>query len=183
VKPRNTIPPFITKITSITNEDVATAESFPAVRDAFIRFMQQHANEYEDNEEVPPVENTLLVGHNKKVFNIPFRIHQLNEEHGIADRLFQDGRFSLGIDTLNVARKGIRSNKSGIGVPLAYNLPTLYQFVTGLLPSTWHCAMADVKATATIYSAFLFFGTQDTNMFLISQKENRKFMLPQGRLK
>jgi hypothetical protein len=156
-KPRNTIRPFITKLTSITNEDVATAESFPAVGDAFIRFMQQHANKYEDNKEAPQVENIFLVGNNGEVFNIPFLIYQLSE-HGIADRLFQDGRFGLGIDTLNVAYKGICNNKSGIGVPLAYNLPTLYQF-------------------------FIFLGTQDTNVFLISQKEKGKFMLPQGRLK
>jgi DNA polymerase III epsilon subunit-like protein len=154
VKPRNTIPPFITKLTSITNKDVAAAESFPTVGDAFIRFMQQHANKYEDNKEVPPVENIILVGHNRKVFDTPFLIHQLSE-HGIADRLFQDGRFGLGIDTLNVARKGIRNNTSGIGVPSAYNLPTLYQFVTGL-PSIWHHAMADVKATATIFRFPIF---------------------------
>jgi hypothetical protein len=101
------------------------------------------------------------------VFNIPFLIHQLSE-HGIADRLFQDGRFGLGIDTLNVARKGIRNNKSGIGVPSAYNLPTLYQFVTGLLLSTWHCAMADVKATAILFRFPIFWDTS---------------MLPQGRVK
>jgi DNA polymerase III epsilon subunit-like protein len=40
VKPRNPIPPFITKLTSITNNDVATAESFPAVGVVFIQFMQ-----------------------------------------------------------------------------------------------------------------------------------------------
>jgi DNA polymerase III epsilon subunit-like protein len=45
VKPRNPIPPFITELTSITNDDVSLAESFPAVGDAFIRFMLQHANE------------------------------------------------------------------------------------------------------------------------------------------
>jgi hypothetical protein len=39
---------FITKLTSITNEDESAAESFPAVGDAFIRFMQQHAGKYED---------------------------------------------------------------------------------------------------------------------------------------
>jgi DNA polymerase III epsilon subunit-like protein len=171
VKPRNTIPPCITKLTSITippcitkltsitNEDVSAAQSFAAVGNAFIRFMQQHANKYEDNKEVPPAENIILVGHNKKVFNIPFLIHQLSE-HGIADRLFQDGRFGLGIDTLNVARKGIRNNKSGIGVPSVYNLPTLYQFVTGLLPLTWHRAMADVKATATIFCFPIFWDTR-----------------------
>jgi hypothetical protein len=126
---------------------------------------QQHANKYEDNEEAPPVEKCILVGHNGKVFDIPFLIHQLSE-HGIADRLFQDGRFGLGIDTLNVARRGICNDKSGIGVPSAYNFhPTLYQFVTGLLPSTWHCAMADVKATTATIFHFPIFGTQDTNVF------------------
>jgi ATP-dependent DNA helicase DinG len=45
VKPTGAIPPFITQITNITDEDVADAEPFPAVADAFIRFMQQHADE------------------------------------------------------------------------------------------------------------------------------------------
>jgi hypothetical protein len=99
------------------------------------RLMQQHAGKYDDDKDAPPVENIILLRHNGKVFDIPFLIHQLSE-HGIADRLIQDGRFGLGIDTLNVARKGICNNKSGIGVPSAYNLPTLYQFVTGLLQPT-----------------------------------------------
>ncbi len=41
VKPTTPIPPFITELTSITNDHVSTAERFPAVGDAFIRFMQQ----------------------------------------------------------------------------------------------------------------------------------------------
>jgi hypothetical protein len=92
-------------------------------------------------------------------------------EHGIADRLFQDGRFGLGIDKLNAARKGFRNNKSGIGVPSAYNLPTLYQFVTGLLRSTWHCAMADVKATATIFCFLIFLDTRYKCVFDFSERE------------
>jgi hypothetical protein len=97
--------------------------------------MQEHADEYEDNDSAP-ASHIILVGHNGKVFDIPFLIHQMCE-HTIADRFFQDGRFGLGIDTLNVAPKGICDDKSGIGVPSAYTLPTLYQFVTGLLPSTY----------------------------------------------
>jgi DNA polymerase III epsilon subunit-like protein len=77
-------------------------------------------------------------------------------EHGIAAKFFQDGRFGLGINTLNLARKAIRNNKSGIGIPSAYNLPTLFQFVTGMLPSTSHCAMPDVKATSTIFQFQVF---------------------------
>jgi DNA polymerase III epsilon subunit-like protein len=148
VKPRNPIPPFITELTSITNDDVSLAEGFAAVGDAFIRFMLQHANKYEDNQGVPPVENIILVGHDGKVFDVPFLLHQMCE-HGIAAKFFQDGRFGLGIDTLNLACKAICNNKSGIGIPSAYTLPTLFQFVTGMLPSTSHRAMADVKATST----------------------------------
>jgi DNA polymerase III epsilon subunit-like protein len=45
VKPAKPIPPFMTELTSITNDDVSTAESFAVVGDAFIGFIQQHADE------------------------------------------------------------------------------------------------------------------------------------------
>jgi DNA polymerase III epsilon subunit-like protein len=147
VKPRNPIPPFITELTSITNDDISLAEGFPAVGDAFIRFMLQHVDEFDDG---VPIDHIILVGHNAKVFDVPFLLHQMCE-HGIAASFFQDGRFGFGIDLLNLARKAIRKDKSGIGIPSAYNLPTLFQFVTGMLPSTSHCAVADVKAASTIF--------------------------------
>jgi DNA polymerase III alpha subunit (gram-positive type) len=147
VKPRNPIPPFITELTSITNDDVSLAEGFPAVGDAFIRFMLQHADEFDDD---APIDHIILVRHKAKVFDVPFLLHQMCE-HGIAASFFQDGRFGLEIDTLNLARKAICNDKSGIGIPSAYNLPTLFQFVTGMLPLTSHRAMADVKATSTIF--------------------------------
>jgi DNA polymerase III epsilon subunit-like protein len=156
VKPRNPIQPFITELTSITNNNVSTAESFPAVGDAFIQYMPQHADEYDKD---TPINHIILVGHDANVFNIPFLLHQMCE-HRIADRFFQDSRFGYGIDTLNVARKGIYDDKSGIGVPTAYNLPTFFQFVAGLLPSTSHCAMADVTATGTIFPFPIFFETR-----------------------
>jgi DNA polymerase III epsilon subunit-like protein len=108
--------------------------------------MQQHADEYDKD---APINHIILVGHNANVFDLPFLLHQMCE-HRIADRFFQGSRFGYGIDTLNVARKGICNEKSGVGVPTAYNLPTLFQSVAGLLPSTSHCAMTDVKATGTI---------------------------------
>jgi DNA polymerase III alpha subunit (gram-positive type) len=123
VKPRNPIPPFITELTSITNNDVSLAERFPAVSDAFIRFTLQHANEFDDD---VPIDHIILVRHNAKVFDVPFLLHQMCE-HGIAASFFQDGRFGLGIDTLNLACKAICKDKSGIGIPSAYNLPTLFQ--------------------------------------------------------
>jgi DNA polymerase III epsilon subunit-like protein len=144
-KPTKPIPPFTTELTSITNNDVSTAESFAVVGDAFIGFIQQHADEF-----AGMVEHIILVGHNGKVFDIPFFIHQLGV-HGIEQRLIEDGRFSFGMDTLQIAQKGICDDKTRVGVPTAYNLQTLFQFVSGSLPSTSHCAMADVKATATVF--------------------------------
>jgi DNA polymerase III alpha subunit (gram-positive type) len=44
-KPTKSIPPFITELTSITNNDVSTAESFAVVGNDFIRFMQLYADE------------------------------------------------------------------------------------------------------------------------------------------
>jgi DNA polymerase III epsilon subunit-like protein len=62
VKPTKPIPPFITELTSITNNDVVTAESFAVVGDTFIGFIQQHADEF-----VVMVKQIILVGHNGKV--------------------------------------------------------------------------------------------------------------------
>jgi hypothetical protein len=64
VKPRNTIPPFITKLTSITNEDVATAESSPQ--------LAAPSSGLCNNKEVPPVENIILVGLNREYLIYPF---------------------------------------------------------------------------------------------------------------
>jgi DNA polymerase III alpha subunit (gram-positive type) len=108
VKPRNPIPPFITELTSITNDDVSLAQGFPAIGDAFIRSTLQHADEFDDN---VPIDHIILVRHNAKVFDVPFLLHQMCE-HGIAASFFQDGRFGLGIDTLNLARKAICKDKS-----------------------------------------------------------------------
>jgi hypothetical protein len=77
------------------------------VGDAFIRFIQQHANE-ESGEGM--VDHIVLVGHNGKGFNIPLLIHQLGV-HGIEQRFLQDGRFHFGMDTLQISGKGICMTK------------------------------------------------------------------------
>ena len=151
VKPNRPIPTYITELTTITNDDVSMALSFPEVADKFIRFISEQA----DNK--GNVEQIILVGHNAKGFDIPFLVHQLNV-HGMSGRLFEDKRIRYGIDTLQLARKGIKeADKTKIGTPTAYNLPTLFQFVSGRLPSESHRAMADVKATATVFRFPVFF--------------------------
>jgi hypothetical protein len=78
--------------------------------------------------------------------------------------LFDDERFGLGIDTLQVARKSFQNNRS-VGVPSAYNLPTLFQFVTGNVPSVSHRAIADVKATTSIFRFQFFWETRKECLF------------------
>ncbi len=45
-RPTNPISPFVTVLTSITNNDVCNAESFIEVGGAFIQFMLQYADNY-----------------------------------------------------------------------------------------------------------------------------------------
>jgi DNA polymerase III epsilon subunit-like protein len=151
VKPNRPIPGYITELTTITNDNVSMALSFPEVADKFLRFISEQA----DNK--GNVQQIILVGHNAKGFDIPFLVHQLNV-HGMSGRLFEDQRIRYGIDTLQLARNGIKvADKTKIGTPTAYNLPTLFQFVSGRLPSESHRAMADVKATATVFRFPVFF--------------------------
>jgi hypothetical protein len=78
---------------------------------------------------------------------------------------------------LNVARKGICKDKSGIGVTTAYNLPdTLFQFMTGLLPS--HGIVGwQMSRPQQPYFDFHFIAKQEQNVFSSSQEEKRKFKL------
>ena len=153
VKPHKSIPSFITELTSITNNDVASAENFSVVADSFIRFMQQVADEHDDS-----IQHLILVGHNAKVFDIPFFLQQLTLNK-MTDLFFQDDRFGIGLDTLSIARTAVRKSKTA-SVPSSFNLSTLFQYITGRLASTWHRALADVNATSTILRFPLFWATR-----------------------
>ena len=108
VKPNRPIPTYITELTTIANDDVSMALSFPEVADKFIRFISEQA----DNK--GNVEQIILVGQYAKGFDIPFLVHQLNV-HGMSGRLFEDKRIRYGIDTLQLARKGIKECFSPTG--------------------------------------------------------------------
>jgi DNA polymerase III epsilon subunit-like protein len=108
----------------------------------------------------------ILVGHNAKVFDIPWQMHQLTV-HGIINNLLGNGRINYGMDTLGIAKTAIKNNQKS-GSPSAYNLPTLFQFVSRRLPDTSHRAMADVKGTATIFR--FFWETREECYFFIAER-------------
>ena len=88
VKPNSTISPFITELTSITNDSVSDAERFPVVADAFIRFMRRQADNFSASRQLM-IEHIILVAHNGKVFDIPFFVHLLSN-YEMLDFFFKD---------------------------------------------------------------------------------------------
>jgi DNA polymerase III epsilon subunit-like protein len=179
VKPNAAIPPFITELTSITNDSVSTAERFPEVARAFIKFMCQHSDEYSNQHVDVRIEHIILVAHNGKVFDIPFLIQQLSENK-MVDTFFQDKRFGFGIDTLHLARKSIQANKTA-GIPVAYNLAALHQYVTGHLPTVSHRAMADVKATISVLFYQHFWENRGKCLFSFGRPDESEPASPGGR--
>ena len=145
---RTPIPPFITQLTMITNDEVGSAEMFPAVADAFIQFMQRRANKYSVEDGIE-IDHIMLVAHNGKAFDIPFFIQQLTC-HKMVGRFLDDERFGLSIDTLQLAWKAAKNNPSS-SVPTAYNLSQLFQLVSGYPPSISHHAREYVKAIVYIF--------------------------------
>jgi len=67
VKPSRPISPFITGLTTITNELVRDADRFLDVGSELVRFMQEAANKIDTY----TVDHIVLVGHNCLVFDIP----------------------------------------------------------------------------------------------------------------
>jgi DNA polymerase III epsilon subunit-like protein len=161
VRPRTPIPPFVTALTSITNDDVSSAESFSEVGGAFIRFMQQHADDHDTS-----INHIVLVGHNGKVFDIPFFVQQLHI-HKIDGVFFSDKRFGLGLDSMRIAKESVKKRAS-VDVPTAYNLKTLFQFVTGKSMEVSHRALEDVKATVAVLRHEAFWTHRKDQLFRIS---------------
>jgi DNA polymerase III epsilon subunit-like protein len=126
---------------------VSTAKPFPVVAGNFFRFIKEQADEQDGISEI------ILVGHNAKVFDIPWLMHQLTV-HGILG----DGRFNYGMDTFVIAKTAIKNDKKS-GSPSAYNLPTLFKFVSGRLPETGQWPMS-----RPLQPYFAFFGKQEKNV-------------------
>jgi DNA polymerase III alpha subunit (gram-positive type) len=176
VKPNATIPSFITELTTITNENVSTTASFPEVASAFIQFMCQHSSKYSSQHVDVCIDHIILVAHNGKGFDIPFFMQQLSINK-IADTFLQNKRFGFGIDTLHLARKSIQANRTA-GIPVAYNLPELHQYVTGHLPTVLHGAMADVRATITILFYNIFWENRGMCLFSFGRPDKFEPVVP-----
>jgi hypothetical protein len=84
--------------------------------------------------------------------------------NGMDDGFLHDNRFGLALDTLHLARKSIQENRTA-GVPVAYNLPALHQYITGHPPTISHRAMADVKATIAVLFHQLFWQNRAKFLF------------------
>jgi hypothetical protein len=105
---------------------VCDAYRFDAVGSSFFRFMVQHADELE-----VPIHHIILVGHNSRVFDVPF-LAQHFCNYTIYEEFFGDNRFRFGLDTMRIAKQAVSRNPSTNGLhPPAYNLRDLHTFVTG----------------------------------------------------
>ena len=115
--------------------------------------MRQHADEYSIEDRIEHV-----------ILDLPFFIQQLSA-HDMLHQFLEDARFGFGLDTLQVARKGVQGSDRSVGIPSAYNLPTLFQFITGHPPELSHRAMADVKATISVFRYNVFWETRTQCLF------------------
>jgi DNA polymerase III epsilon subunit-like protein len=172
VNPSWPIPPFITELPTITNDIVSTAQSFPEVAGNFFEFTHRHANKYSVGHENIEVQHIIFVAHNGKVFDIPFLIQQLSV-NGMVDTFLQDKRIGFGIDTMTLARKSIRANRTA-GIPVAYNLGALYQYITGQPPTVSHRALADVKATIIVLFHQIFWENRSKFIFTFGRPEEEE---------
>jgi hypothetical protein len=99
---------------------VSTAKPFPVVARNFFRFIKEQADEQGGISEI------ILVGHNAKVFHIPWLMHQLTV-HGIINILLGNGRFNSGMDTLVIAKTAIENDKKVVLL-----LPTTFPHYSNL---------------------------------------------------
>jgi hypothetical protein len=88
----------------------------------------------------------------------------------LVDTFLQHRRIGLGLDTLQLARKSVQQNKTA-GVPVAFNLAALQQYVTRQPPTVSHCAMPDVKSTITVLFYQMFWQNRGKFLFSFHQQD------------
>ena len=82
---------------------------------------------------------------------------------------FGDKRFGFGLDSMQIARESVKKRAS-ISVPTAYNLKTLFEFVTDKPMEIFHHALEDVKATITVLCHAAFWAHWKDYLFNISNQ-------------
>ena len=163
VRPPSPIPPMITELTGISNEQVASAPAFPEVIFNFVFFMRQSATTFQV-EKRTRIDNIILVAHNGKRFDIPFLLTSM-KRYNLPDMWSEEERFGFSIDTLELSKKGIQSVASWRSVPNSYGLGALYQYVTGTELQSAHRALNDVDATSQILQYTPFWNVRKVCLF------------------
>ena len=145
VRPVRPIPPAISQMTGITNDQVKDAPLFDRVGHSFINFLNERLQEASH-----PHPIGVLVAHNGTTFDFPFLLHHL-EKNGL--QLPSTVKFKL--DTLQLCRQTFRdhssSTRNDMPPPENNRLETLYTYCTGnQLGDSAHRASADVNATIAV---------------------------------
>jgi len=102
VKPKKAVSTFITCLTGITNDMVATAPPFSTVAVNFFDFVQSNVDAIRTTTE-RQISCVILVAHNGHAFDIPFFLRALDRTN--LRRLWEDNNmFGYSLDTLQISR-------------------------------------------------------------------------------
>ena len=147
VKPNKAISTFITMLTSITNEVVASAPPFSTVANDFFDFLDSNVA-YFSSTTGKRISHLVFVAHNGDSFDIPFLLRALDRNNLL--KLWTDNNLlGFTLDTLQIARDVF--SRPSVPKPTDNQLSTLYQFFTGTELQNNHRALEDVKALYTVF--------------------------------
>ena len=102
VRPSKDVSTFIASLTKITNEMVQSAADFSVVGRQFFEFMNDVVQNYSSATSTQ-IDHIILVAHNGHAFDVPFLMRSM-VRHKL-ERLWDDGRYGLAIDTLHICRQ------------------------------------------------------------------------------
>jgi DNA polymerase III epsilon subunit-like protein len=145
-KPNKAISTFITMLTSITNEMVASAPCFPTVATDFFDFIQANV-EFFTTTTGKKISQVVFVAHNGNSFDFPFLLRAL-ERNNLLNLWTDNNLLGYTLDTLHIARDVFSG--AAAAKPTNNKLATLYQFFTGSQLEGNHRALEDVKALYTV---------------------------------
>lgn len=145
-KPNKAVSTFITMLTSITNEMVASAPCFSTVANDFFDFIQDNVRFFSTTTG-KRIKHVIFVAHNGDNFDVPFLLRAL-ERANLSSLWTDNNLLGYTLDTLHIARD-VFSNAT-ITKPTNNKLATLFQFFNGNQLEGNHRALEDVKALYTV---------------------------------